>query len=400
MSDEPKREASPVNEPREAPVVDETVSQPEESAAAIASMMGTATSSSSNLSETAVDNVEPPEKVPSGEELIEKEPVVPSTSEPEQPAIGKQQSSDLTEPDADNQEPQAAGVWSETPERPHSRGPGARLAETFMERMRSRADPDALVAPPAISPQPSSERIARLDRQDEAFIMNTGLARKRVRVVQLLIIGLMSLLLGWLGNFFVGTSCHFTSVQVAVGQNGDLFDLHFGLWKYSPPDSAMAGYSYCYPYSTRHASDAPVVPRLANLLALLTGTYAQVILWGYLITGRARPGFWRWAVYSATTAGILQLSTLFFFVGALCRSNSCSIGPAAILAIVTAAAWFVFAFEMLYNEPRGDSATLKTADCESVSMASLEMADLEGASKEYLERWHTPRGTYQPPKLA
>jgi hypothetical protein len=94
-------------------------------------------------------------------------------------------------------------------------------------------------------------------REDEAFLMNTGLAHKRVRVVQLLIIGLVGILLAWMGNFFVSSSCYFASVPVAVGQYGDLFPLHFGLWNYSPVDSALSGYKYCSPYSVYNQSDAP-----------------------------------------------------------------------------------------------------------------------------------------------
>lgn len=280
-----------------------------------------------------------------------------------------------------------------------------------------------------------------VDKQDEAFLMNTGLARKRVRVVQLLVIGLVGLMLGWLGNFFVGTSCYFGSSEVQVGANGDILSLHFGLWKYSPVDAAVTGYRYCYPYSSSSfaAKDAPIVARTFNLLALALGTYSQVVLWLYLIAGIAVRKHWTAAVYAAYAAGVCQASTLLFFVGTLCRSRTCQIGSAGILAIVTALAWCVFAWEMHYNRPLASldappddvdrTSRVPTAPCSdktsmttesnkqgvinhalddsaesSVGVSSLEMADFKDASKEYIERFHrssssSPRGSYQPPEL-
>jgi hypothetical protein len=258
----------------------------------------------------------------------------------------------------------------------------------------------------------------RISKQDEALFLNSGLTNKRVRVVQLLIIGLVATLLGWLGNFFVGTSCNFASVDVAVGQNAQVFTLHFGLWKYSPADSAFNGYTYCYPYGDNHSSDVPIVPRISNLSALLAGTYSLVILWWYLIAGRVVVKAWKWAVRMAIFAGVMQLSTLFFFVGRLCRKSTCTFGPASIVALVTALAWLVLAWELAYNMPAVHESKKNEADNEQgqqqqgessadqypvVGVANLEMADLHGASQEYYERFSpTPRGQqqYQPPTIS
>jgi len=386
-------------------------------------------------------------------------------------------------------------------QQPRRQLPGSRLAESIKERMRSRAEPDAVVPMPrsttpskAVAATGSSNddgegadtgtsaaalndgtRRERQDKQgdeEENFLImiDTGVARKRVRVAQLLIIGLIGLLVGWLGNFLVSSSCFFAKIPVSVGGNvnnnnnndggggnGQTFDLHFGLWKYSPVDSAMNGYQYCYPYSPQREQEyAPIVPRVVNLLALLAGTYSQVVLWTYLITGRAVRKFWEYAVYSSYAAAAFQLLTLWFFVGPICRNNSCKFGPAAFMAVLTAVAWLGFGYELRYNMPAlsydedGDDATAMTAPCSesyfgldrflppkagevaaiaastdhnmnsngnddgslSVSFASLEMADFQGASKEYIERFQrngspcAPNGTgdtcggaYRPPEL-
>lgn len=204
-----------------------------------------------------------------------------------------------------------------------------------------------------------------------------------MRVVQLLIIGLVGLLFGWLGNFFVGTSCHFASVQVPVGQYNDMFDLHFGLWKYSPADSVVSGYTYCYPYSYQ----APTAARIFHILAFLAGTYSLLVLWWYLIAGQAIHAYWRWAVRAALVAGACQLCTLMaFYVSGLCRSRTCSLGPASGLAIVTALAWMVLAAELSYNIPNA---------AEDAQITNIEMADLHVASQEYMERVVG----YRPPSL-
>lgn len=222
--------------------------------------------------------------------------------------------------------------------------------------------------------------------EEEAFLVNTVLAHKRVRVVQLLIISLTGILLGWLGNFFVSSSCHFVSIPVTVGNNGVDFALHYGLWNYSPVDSALNGYKYCYPYS----GDAPVASRALNLAALLAGTFSLTVLNVYLISGKVVLKFWNMAVIAAVVAGILQLATPLFFYIAMCRNATCSAGPAASISVITAVAWVALGAELHYQNPALEGAP---------AIAQLEMADLAGASQEYLDRFHKKNKGYTPPEL-
>jgi hypothetical protein len=241
-----------------------------------------------------------------------------------------------------------------------------------------------------------------VDPQDASFLLNTGLAHKRVRVVQLLVLGIVGLLLGWLGNFFVGSSCHFVSSRIVVGNNyyngggnNGEFALHFGLWKYSSTDSALTGYKYCVPYTGKYAP--PIVSRAMNASALVTGTYSLAVLWTYLILGKYARVYWKAAVYSAVVAGVLQLCTLYFFVDSLCRDRNCELGPASIVAFVTAVAWLVFGLELHYNTPNNEFAVAE------VAVSHLEMSDFEGASVEYMERvgfpTSRPQVSYYPPTL-
>ena len=274
------------------------------------------------------------------------------------------------------EEPQGGRLWqaalleatesSASPTKQQQQQPSqmkSKFAESIMERTRSRADPNALVKDDPNAHLTINTQQHAPDPADTAFILNTALAKKRVRVVQLLLIGLVGLLLGLLGNFFVSTSCHFATVNVLVGQNNNnnnnnnnnAFEFHFGLWKYTPIDSVFQGYSYCYKYDGTYNNDAPVVARIANISALVAGLIAISVLWAYLIVGYANKQHWQCAVGIAGLAGVLQLLTLvfFFFVGDLCsqQGHECHIGPGAYLSIFTSVVWVVLACEMHYHTP-------------------------------------------------
>jgi hypothetical protein len=317
-------------------------------------------------------------------------------------------------------------------------GPVRQIKETFLERMRSRADPDALcvaIAPTVYSPLPQTphmypsrnSRMVKMPivlvssslshppsvdeyREDEAFLINTGLAHKRVRVVQLMIIGLFGILLPWMGNLFVSSSCYFASVSAVIGSNGDVFPLHFGLWNYTPVSSVLDGSNYCYPYyhstnddsysSMQYPFSAPILSRMFNLAALFAGTFSLVVLWYYLISSRVRHPWWNAAVYAALGAGIFQFATpLFFLGGRMCRSNSCAVGPGMALSIVTALAWCIFAAELYHHCPisknKNSNASASTNNVPALNDNMPRSQNAPSAAKSYFtDREHqvvTPR---------
>jgi hypothetical protein len=276
----------------------------------------------------------------------------------------------------------------------------SRFAESIMERTRSRADPNALT--------PNStgviSHMVSLGDHESSYILSTALAKKRVRVVQLLLIGLIGLLLGLLGNFFVSTSCHFATAHIGVGQHagGDgTFEFHFGLWKYSPIDSVFQGYSYCFRYDQNYATEAPVLPRACNIAALIAGLIAISILWLYLIFGTTTPRRWKWAVRFAIIAAVVQAATvLLFFVSigrdtistslatTICYDYSCDLGPGAYLAILTSVVWFVLACEMQYHMPVAQYAdgALKVEEPQNL-VATMEMTHcVDDVTREYVTR--------------
>ena len=231
------------------------------------------------------------------------------------------------------------------------------------------------------------------DDDDEYNTKYSATAQKRVKAVQLLFVGVLGLMLAALGNFLIGTSCHYVSVPVQAGQYQESFPLHFGLWKYSPADSAMSGYSYCYPYNGSHDDEAPVVSRIANIVALVLGTYTLVVLWFYLITGKANRTLWGLGVWTALLAAAAHMTTLYFFFDTLCQTRQCSWGPASFLTVGTSVAWIILAFELHYQGPLNDK--------NATNLDNLEMADLASASVDYMDRFSSTKPTvsYNPPNL-
>ena len=80
--------------------------------------------------------------------------------------------------------------------------------------------------------QDSRRNMIRISGQDEQLIMNTSLAKKRVRVVQLLAVGLVALLVALLGSFWVQSSCHFVSTsRFRIARQLETFALR--IWGFS-----------------------------------------------------------------------------------------------------------------------------------------------------------------------
>lgn len=275
----------------------------------------------------------------------------------------------------------------------------SKFALSLIERTQSRADPNALIPrQPLSSSVGKSATMVKIGDNEDAFFLRTTLAKKRVRVVQLLVIGLVGLLLGFVGNFFVSTSCHFASVQIPTGGDDRLFWFHFGLWKYSPIDSVFQGYSYCYKYEGNFTDLAPIFSRATNVVALLAGAFSIAVVWLYLILGHTRKGRWKVGVWFAVFAGANQLATLGFLMGSICRQYNCTIGPAGILSILTSIVWFTLAYEMCYHMPIAIEDeelqnTAQNSDQHSSIVTSLEMSHLGDVTREYMGRVPNPPST-------
>jgi len=258
-----------------------------------------------------------------------------------------------------------------------------KFAESIMARTRSRADPDSLLNNSATSEaieNPSRSMINVNAQEEGRFIESATVAKKRGRVVQLLTIGLLSFLISFIGGFLVLSSCYFVSAPVQGGDDGEEYELHFGLWKFSPVDSASQGYSYCMNYEGNFTSSAPWFGRLSSLIALIGGGYSLGVLWLYLLLGRCVRKTWKLAVYTAATSGLLQLSTLSIFTGNICKVEECTLGPAGMISIVAGCFYFVLAHEMHHNTPLEDLSEPHHA------VTNLEMTDFENGAKAYVQR--------------
>ena len=203
--------------------------------------------------------------------------------------------------------------------------------------------------------------------------------------------GLLGIAFGFLGSFYVQSSCHFVTANVSVGDSGQRFDLYYGMWKYTPMGSVFQGYSYCYKYDDQFTDDTPIYARIVGLLALLTGALSLAILWVYLVLGRATQEYWTMAIYFSVAAGIFQALTLLFFVSSVCERNQCTIGPGAAVSIVSTITWFLLAFELHYNTPIPPQLPATDSGDHDGIVASLEMSDVKHSMKAFLGRVNGPQ---------
>lgn len=287
------------------------------------------------------------------------------------------------------------GGSSPPPATPQSEKQRSHLAQSLIARTRSRADTSAVLsatsptlAAATVTSRPTMVRIG--EELDEQFIVNTALARKRVSVVQLLVVGLLSLLVCLFGAFWIQSSCHYVSADVRVGDTNEVFNLHYGLWKFSPMGSAFQGYTYCDKYDKEYTIPPPTFPRLASLLASLGGAYAVCVLWVYLIFGRGTRLHWNAAVRVAFLAGLLHGASLLIFISPICYEKDCELGPAGILSLVAVAANFMLSFEMYYNSPikswMDDVPSCPSNEEPRRMMQTLEMADFQEGASAYCRR--------------
>lgn len=215
----------------------------------------------------------------------------------------------------------------------------AAIEQTIRDECWSRAAVDSgEVAPDTLFRARSGEPTAAGHSETERV------ATSRVNVVQLLINGLIGLVGGLLGSIYVQTGCHFVTVDVGLS-------LHFGLWQYSPMDSALQGFTYCYPYDEEYTHDSPTFARIFGLIALISGLFSLSVLWVYLLLGRTSNGLWKWAVRFLVVAASFQALTFSFFADDVCRRNSCNFGPGSIVSLISSLSWALVAYEMRDNSP-------------------------------------------------
>mmetsp|Transcript_2739 Transcript_2739/g.3890 ORF Transcript_2739/g.3890 Transcript_2739/m.3890 type:complete len:607 (+) Transcript_2739:68-1888(+) len=197
--------------------------------------------------------------------------------------------------------------------------------------------------------------ISRLEEMNSALPM----AKRRVKVVRMFVIGLIGLFGGLMGSIYVQLSCHFATGYANVGMNDEEFSLHAGLWKYSPIDSVFMGYSYCSPYNSNNSSNPPIISRIFGLIALVVGTYSLIVLWFYLIMIRTSATYWSFAVRMALIASICQALTLLFYRGDFCANHQCGMGPGSLITFLSSISWLCLGYDMSHNSPILAMVTLK-----------------------------------------
>lgn len=275
--------------------------------------------------------------------------------------------------------------WTDSPEVSPRRG--LRVPEVLAARTRSRmADvsdsPNSHTKLYTAYDSRTGSPMRRINEDDDAYILSTTMSRKRVRVAQLLCFGLLGFSFGLLGSYFVQSSCHFVSAEVTVGES--TFDLHYGMWKYSTLESSFQGFPFCTSYDTVYTYDAPLIPRICGVSAMILGSFSLANLWVYLILGQASRSAWLLAVVVSGLAGTCQGLTFLFFQGHVCQRNTCSFGPGASVSLVSTIVWFVLAFEMYYNTPL--SAVEAHIPGSGNLVSSLDASDFGNATKAYCMR--------------
>lgn len=129
------------------------------------------------------------------------------------------------------------------------------------------------------------------------------------------------------------------------------FDLHYGLWKYTPVDSAFQGYSYCSNYDDQYITSSPVVPRIAGLAGLLFGTLPLITIWTYISFSVVSDACWTSSMWMLLLGCMCQAGTFLIFLLRSCRDNECGMGPGAWASVISTLAWLILAIEMKLNSP-------------------------------------------------
>jgi len=280
----------------------------------------------------------------------------------------------------------------------------SQFTESLFVQTRSRADPNAQAVRTSPSRYSGYKRptVFKVEEElNERFIRDTALARKRVSVVQLLVVGLFSMLFVIIANVGIQSSCHYVSADVQVGAAEQRYSLHYGLWKYSPIGSAFQGYTYCDEYN-EYSGGPPTLPRVAFVLAAVAGAYSVLVLWWYLIFGQATRKSWYSAANIAFIAALLHGACFSIFISPVCKDRECKMGPAAALTIAASAMSFILGFEMYYNSPitswRDDVPGCPSEEEPSRMIRSLEMTHIQESVVAFCKRL-IPNATKQMPTL-
>ncbi|KAL7469018.1 hypothetical protein ACHAXS_009259 [Conticribra weissflogii] len=171
----------------------------------------------------------------------------------------------------------------------------------------------------------------------------------------------LAILLGFLPSVFSQATCHFATGGVAVDGEGVEFDLHFGLWKYTPIENSFQGYNHCQPYSDQFYSSIPVFPRLCGLLGLTLGTIPLLVILNHLRLSNCNETFWNISIQMLVFGSACQLGTFIMFLYGVCQGFQCNIGPGANAAFVSALVWLIMAVEMKTNSPFSSPISLSDA---------------------------------------
>lgn len=226
--------------------------------------------------------------------------------------------------------------------------------------------------------------------------VRAALVDKRIRIVQLVAVGCMTVFSGLAASVWSQVSCAFFEAEV-IGYTGGGDDdtvpvafeenLRYGLWRYAPGGD---GEESCTSYGYDDEADATVIPRLAGVVAIMGGLMALGILFAYLICGYAKKKIWEVAVVLAVMAGVSQLSTLLFLVVGVCEKYECIPGPGSMGTVISGFSYFILGFEMLYNMPRDsyafESGNYPPHERPSTILRDFEMSDIHEWLKSYFGR--------------
>jgi hypothetical protein len=163
----------------------------------------------------------------------------------------------------------------------------------------------------------------------------------------LVVVGVLA---GLFPSLYAQWTCHFVT-----GGNIDddelTFILNFGLQEFTPIDSSVQGYTYyCLDYDSKYNYKAPIVPRVAGIVAIVLGTIALMVIAVFLLVSITHRILWTTSMWMLYVGSICQISTLSIFLLDICQDDiACSMGPGAWATVVSSLSWFVLSLEMKAN---------------------------------------------------